>query len=282
MAAISIVGTSERVVDAPGLTIDELAGNVATKNDTISIAHVHAKKGTKEPFLTLHYDEWICILKGKILFETNDGNTTANAGQTVFIKSGTRFRPSFLEDSEYIPVCLPAFTPDRCIREDGDNQEGLKISDNLKNLHQKKPQQGNSGSKPETLYHMTTKAEWEKAKAENHAYYPKTFEVDGFYTHATGVPSRLIETANHFYQDVKGDWICLEFRRSILKSRYGIFVKDEEAMPVGEKPVSEDWKSEKKNWICPHVYGGLPIDSIEKEYKMVRDGAKFLKIEGLC
>ena len=27
MAAISIVGTSQRVVDAPGLTIDELAGN---------------------------------------------------------------------------------------------------------------------------------------------------------------------------------------------------------------------------------------------------------------
>jgi hypothetical protein len=37
-------------------------------------------------------------------------------------------------------------------------------------------------------------------KAENHAYYPKTFEADGLYTHATGVPSRLIETANHFYQ----------------------------------------------------------------------------------
>ena len=27
MAAISIVGTSKRVVDAPGLEIDELAGN---------------------------------------------------------------------------------------------------------------------------------------------------------------------------------------------------------------------------------------------------------------
>ena len=37
-------------------------------------------------------------------------------------------------------------------------------------------------------------------KADNHAYYPKTFEADGLYTHATGVPSRLIETANHFYQ----------------------------------------------------------------------------------
>ena len=47
---------------------------------------------------------------------------------------------------------------------------------------------------------MTTAAEWEKAKAQGHAYYPKTFEADGDYTHATGVPGRLIETANHFYQ----------------------------------------------------------------------------------
>ena len=40
MATISIVGTSRRVVDAPGLTIDELAGNVASNDDRISIAHV--------------------------------------------------------------------------------------------------------------------------------------------------------------------------------------------------------------------------------------------------
>ena len=55
-------------------------------------------------------------------------------------------------------------------------------------------------SPPEVLYHMTTAAEWDEAKAKGHAYYPKTFEADGDYTHATGVPSRLIETANHFYQ----------------------------------------------------------------------------------
>ena len=126
---------------------------------------------------------------------------------------------------------------------------------------------------------MTTKAEWEKAKADNHAYFPKTFEADGNYTHATGVPARLIETANHFYQDVQGDWICLEFRRSVLKAKYGIIVKDEEAMPVGEKQVSNDWKAQK--WICPHVYGGIPIDCVDKEYKMVRDGPRFVSIEGL-
>lgn len=284
MAAISIIGKSNRVVDAPGLKIDELAGNVATENDRISIAHVTADKGTKEPFLTLHYDEWICILKGKIQFESSEGIITASAGETVFVKSGTRFQPSFLEDSAYIPVCLPAFRPDRCIREDGENAEGQKIAENLKKLHQKPADTlvENSETKPELLYHMTTRAEWDAAKLENSAYYPKTFEVDGFYTHATGVPSRLIETANHFYQDVAGEWICLQFRRSVLKSRFGIHVKDEEAMPVGEKNVSTDWKAEKKNWICPHVYGGIPLDCVEKIYNMTRDGPKFLSIEGLC
>jgi len=282
MASVSIIGKSHRVVDAPGLSIDELAGNVASNEDRISIAFVKAAKGTAEPFLTLHYDEWICVQKGKIFFENDGGNITANAGDTVFIKKGTRFRPSFLEDSEYIPVCLPAFTPDRCIREDGENKE---IAENLKKLHNKELEIATNSSenkKPEILYHMTTKAEWEKAKADNHAYYPKTFEADGFYTHATGVPSRLIETANHFYQDVSGDWICLEFKRSVLRSKFGIVVKDEMAMPVGEKQVSEDWKSEKNNWICPHVYGGIPLDCVEKEYQMIRDGSKFLRIEGLC
>ena len=37
---------------------------------------------------------------------------------------------------------------------------------------------------------------------------------------------------------MKGDWICLEFRRSALRSKFGIVVRDEEAMPVGEKGVS--------------------------------------------
>ena len=52
--------------------------------------------------------------------------------------------------------------------------------------------------------------------------------------------------------------------------------------PTGEKQVSGNWKEEKNNWICPHVYGGIPLDCVEKVYKMVRDGPKFLSIEGVC
>ena len=65
----SIVGKSTRVVDVPGLTIDELAGNVASQSDRISIALVKAAAGTSEPWLTLHYTEWICVLKGRVVLK---------------------------------------------------------------------------------------------------------------------------------------------------------------------------------------------------------------------
>ena len=76
---------------------------------------------------------------------------------------------------------------------------------------------------------------WEAAKSSGEAYFPPTFDEEGF-THATGVPSRLIETANHFYQDVAGEWICLRFTRSALR-RCGITVKDEEAKEAHEKEL---------------------------------------------
>merc|ERR1712122_408840 len=78
------------------------------------------------------------------------------------------------------------------------------------------------------------------AKASGEAYYPPTFEVDGNYTHATAVAERLITTANHFYQESVGDWICLRMSRAALK-KCGIITKDEPAMPVGDKDVGGSW-----------------------------------------
>merc|ERR1740130_1634181 len=124
-----VVGAATRVVDAPGLSIDELAGNVATKQDTLSIALVKAAAGTAEPWLTLHYDEWICVLKGKVVLEVpgDEPSVEVPAGSTVHIAPGERFRPSFPVDTEYVPVCLPAFRPDRCVREDS-TLEGATIA----------------------------------------------------------------------------------------------------------------------------------------------------------
>lgn len=266
-----IIGKSTNVVKFQGLTINELAGNVASNEDTISIAHVTVSEPTSEPWLTLDYDEWICILKGTIVFNFDGGTLEAHAGDTVFVGRGERFRPIFPKAGvEYVPVCLPAFRPDRCIRED---DVGSTVSQRLTMLHS----HSTTHDPSDTLYHMCPKEKWDAAKASNTAYFPDTFIADGLFTHATAVPSRLIVTANHFYQSVKGDWICLSFTRSGLL-KLGILVKDEEPKPVGDTPVSEEWQT----WVCPHVLGGIPMQVVTHELPMLRDDdGKFLSIVGL-
>eukprot|EP00913_Durusdinium_trenchii_P024516 g23015.t1 len=127
---VQLVGATVRVVDTGPLTIDELAGNVATKNDRISIALVKIAEPTSEPWLTLHYDEWMCVLKGRMVLLHGEGSLEVRAGQTVFIAKGERFRPTFPDgDTEYVPVCLPAFRPDRCIREETESDVSTKLQE---------------------------------------------------------------------------------------------------------------------------------------------------------
>ena len=229
----------------------------------------------------------MCVTSGSMKLLTSsssdstDSTTTppgvvVNAGETVFIAKGSRFRPTFPVDCSYIPVCLPAFSPDRCIREDTDTEEGKAIASKLSELHSK-PAAKPSEPKPEVLYHMCPKVSWEKSVSTSRVYYPETYAEDGYYTHATGVPSRLVSTANHFYTDSLGAWVCLRFTRASLYDR-GIHVRDESAMPVGDKAVGEEWGE----WVCPHVMGGILPEVVDEVYDMVRDEeGNFKGIEGL-
>ena len=74
------------------------------------------------------------------------------------------------------------------------------------------------------------------------------------------VPQRLIETANHFYKETKGDWICIEFKRSSLR-QCGIFVRDEEALSVGDQAVSAEWVEKKFGYVLMLLVGGLPVQA---------------------
>ena len=60
----------------------------------------------------------------------------------------------------------------------------------------------------------------------------------------------------------------------------GIIVKDEQPLPVGDQAVSDEWVQ--SNWICPHVYGGIPPSIVEKTYAMIRNGKAFTGIQGLA
>ncbi|KAJ1449709.1 hypothetical protein M885DRAFT_470101 [Pelagophyceae sp. CCMP2097] len=273
-----ILSTSSRVVDVPDLTIDEFVGNVACGEDRLSIAVTNVSAACAEPWLTLAYDEWVCVLKGRIVMQCPDGSQLeVFPGQTCFIAKSERFRPVFDAGTQYVPVCIPAFRPDRCIRED-DTAEDAAISTKLQQLHAKPTEAPavDDPAHPEVLYHMCERAAWEAAKLKGEAYFPPTFQTDGF-THATAVPARLIETANHFYQQSSPDWVCLRMSRKALLAG-GVITIDEEAMPVGETAVGDAWTT----WICPHIRGGIHPRVVNCEFTMNRDGPKFTTIEDLC
>jgi uncharacterized protein (DUF952 family) len=291
-----LIGKSAVVVDVGSFKIEELAGNVASKNDTLSIAKVVVSQPCSEPWLTLDYDEWICVTFGYLELHSADGEVlTVKAGETAYVEKGERFRPIFPIPTEYIPVCLPAFKPERCHRE----EDGVSdVSARLQELHSSAKKQEASGipiPTPVTLattntdddrsgiiYHMCEKTVWEQSIAAKQAYFPPTFTADGF-THATAVPARLLDTANHFYTSSKDEWLCLKLSQSALY-QLGIVTVLEEPKPVGEKDVQDQWKT--SDWRCPHIFGGIPghVEGVvTKTYSMKRDDdGRFLAIEGLC
>lgn len=300
-----LIGSSQTVVEVDGLKIDELAGNVATSEDTISIAYVTVSKPTAEPWLTLDYDEWLCVRKGYMVLEFQkedgeNGSLEVNAGETCFVAKGERFRPVFpIAPTEYVPVCTPAFRPDRCHREEGDvasdvTNKLLKLHGMEKdgdseevNLEMKATATSinscSANANEDILFHMCEKHLWEGAVKSQKAYYPPTFEKDGFFTHATSVPQRLIDTANHFYKQSQTEWICIQLSRSAL-TNLGIITKDEGGLPVGDTPVAEEII--KNNWKCPHIYGGIPtletLGVLTKTFPMKRNAdGEFLTIIGL-
>jgi uncharacterized protein (DUF952 family)/mannose-6-phosphate isomerase-like protein (cupin superfamily) len=280
-----IIGQAVRVVEHDGLTIDEVAGNVSTNCDTLSIAVVKVSKPASEPWLTLAYDEWICVTKGRLEMHHGEGEILhVKEGETCFIEAGERFRPVFpVGDTEYIPVCYPAFRPDRCLREE---EKVSDVSAKLNELHatnkmeREKKIDRSQFEGYEVLYHMCQKSQWEAAIADKMAYFPPTFEQDGMFTHATAVPQRLVTTANHFYTASLGDWICLELSRKALFT-LGIDTVFEEAKPVGSKETRNEWDT----WVCPHIYGGLPTHIkgiVTNVYDMKREAdGSFVSIVGL-
>ena len=265
------------------IKIDELVGGVSTKSDDISVAYVKTGEASEEPWLTMQYCEWLCVLEGQCIALVGDDKVTINGGETAFIAAGSKWKPTFPVASTYIAICKPAFRPDRCVREGENNEEGM---DKLKEMHAANTATTSNVTVTlptrektcDMLYHMTTKEKWQTCVDSGKAYYPTTFVEDGYYTHATAEPSRLIATANHFYQDIAGDWIILEMSRSALLN-LGIITKDEEPLPVGEQAVADDWKS--AGWICPHIYGGIPPQVVTKVYNMTREGKQFTGIGGM-
>ena len=102
-----------------GKLIEEIWGST-TENPEISIAHMIAPPGWKEPFQTPDFDEFTYIISGKKQFEIEGETVILEKGQSIRIEKGARVRYSnpFENPCEYMAICTPAFSMDLVNREE--------------------------------------------------------------------------------------------------------------------------------------------------------------------
>lgn len=106
------------VVKAPALTITEYFGNVASKdNATISACVAKVDEPCSEAWQRPEFAEWVLVLDGTLHLEHDEGTTIVPAGSGVYLAANERVKWVWPEACTYVPICMPAFTPDGCRRE---------------------------------------------------------------------------------------------------------------------------------------------------------------------
>jgi quercetin dioxygenase-like cupin family protein len=93
--------------------IEEFVGQVNTRTDRVSIAHMQSPSGWEEPGQTPEFDEFTVVLRGALHVETRGGVQRVAAGQAVIAQRGewVRYSTPEMGGAEYIAVCVPAFSP---------------------------------------------------------------------------------------------------------------------------------------------------------------------------
>ena len=99
-----------KAMGKPPKQIEEFIGMANTGTAEVSIARMKSPKGWSEPGQTPEFDEYTVVFKGEVKVKTKKKTITLNAGQSVIMPKGTWVKYSTPEASEYISVCLPAFT----------------------------------------------------------------------------------------------------------------------------------------------------------------------------
>lgn len=103
-----------------GKLIEEHFGKATDGNSQVSIAHMIAPPGWREPFQTPEFDEYTYIISGKKQFIIDGEKVILESGQSIKIKKNTRvqYANPFESACEYLAVCLPAFSIEAVHREE--------------------------------------------------------------------------------------------------------------------------------------------------------------------
>src|SRR5260221_14748089 len=109
---IEAAGTKPKV-------IEEYIGRVNSSTSTLSMAHMRSPAGWEEPGQTPEFEEYTLVLRGRLLVRHKQGTLEVAAGQAVVVQPGEWIQYSTPQEAtEYIAICLPAFSPDTVHRDD--------------------------------------------------------------------------------------------------------------------------------------------------------------------
>lgn len=104
----------------PPKLIQEFVGRVNTSTPGVSIARMRSPVGWSEPGQSPEFTEYTLVLSGVLRVETRGQTIEVGAGQAIQTDPGEWVRYSTPhEDTEYVAVCLPAFSPDTVHRDSG-------------------------------------------------------------------------------------------------------------------------------------------------------------------
>lgn len=114
-----LIQSPVRVAAPGGKIIEEHLGRASSGHEIVSVAHMSAPAGWKEPYQTPEFDELTLVIAGTVLVDHAGGQARVSAGHSIITRAGERVRYSVgNEGAEYVAVCLPAFSPATVHREE--------------------------------------------------------------------------------------------------------------------------------------------------------------------
>ena len=99
--------------------IEEYVGLINSGSKEISIAHIKSPKGWSEPGQRPEFNEHTPLIDREMLAETeNEGILSIKKGQSLIVNSieWVKYNTPNI-DTEYIVVCLPAFSSAKAFRD---------------------------------------------------------------------------------------------------------------------------------------------------------------------
>lgn len=96
----------------PPKEILEHVGRVSTQTDALSIAIMNSPAGWTEPAQAPDFDEWTIVLTGSMQIIHPGGTLEVVAGEAAHVAAGEEVRYATPTATQYVSVCLPAFSPE--------------------------------------------------------------------------------------------------------------------------------------------------------------------------